>query len=140
MLTRWLSLVVLGLALSACSNGGIAGSTRQYSGVLLYEFEGATFVEDATAIPLDRPPYKESDWLEWTDWPALEGLMRENRPQTIALASQCQPIQPFLVTFVGRRTHHPLGGAGHMGLWRSEIMVQKPISAKALGPPFCYER
>ena len=58
----------------------------------------------------------------------------------------CHTVQPFLVTFSGHRTHYPLysaryfGGAGHLGLWRSKVTVQGPISAKRLGPSFCYDR
>lgn len=135
MALRFISLVLLGLALSSCSYGGIADRSRQYSGVWLYEFEGSTFVEGATEIPAQRPAYEETDWLEWrTDWPQLEALMdKDSGPE------RCNPVQPFLVTFVGRRIRR-LGGAGHLGLWRSEMEVQRPISAKRLGASFCYDR
>ncbi len=132
---RLIGLVVLGLALSSCSDGGFNGGARQFSGVWLYEFEGATFVEGAAAIPTERPASAKTDWLEWADWPRLEVLMEESRGN-----GDCYTVQPFLVTFVGRRTHYPFGGAGHLGLWRSKVTVQRPISAKRLGPSFCYDR
>lgn len=135
MAFRWLSFILLGLALSSCSNGGFADRSRQYSGVWLYEFEGSTFVEGATEVPAQRPAYEETDWLEWTDWPGLEGLMEQRLEN-----EGCYTVQPFHVTFVGHRIRRPIGGAGHMGLWRSEVAVQRPISAKRLGPPFCYDR
>lgn len=141
MAIRWISLVALGLALSSCSNGGFIGRTGQFSGVWLYEFEGSTFVDGATGIPADRPDYKETDWLEWVEWPILERLMQENSADQSLVDEDCHnPVQPFLVTFVGRRTHHPFGGAGQWGLWPSKVTVHEPISAKVLSPPFCYDR
>jgi hypothetical protein len=135
MTFRWISLVALGLALSSCSDGGFNGHTRQFSGIWLYEFEGSTFVEGATEIPKESPAPEEADWLEWADWPRLKVLMEESRGN-----GDCYKVQPFLVTFAGRRTHYPFGGAGHLGLWRSKVTVQKPISARRLGPSFCYDR
>ncbi len=132
---RWFRLVALGLALSSCSDGGFNGRTRQFSGVWLYEFEGSTFVEGATEIPAKRPAYKAADWLEWRGQPRLEELMDKG-----AGNGTCHEVQPFLITFSGRRTHHPFGGAGHLGLWRSEVTLQRTISAKRLGPSFCYDR
>jgi hypothetical protein len=135
MAIRWISLVALGLALSSCSDGGFIGRTGQFSGVWLHEFEGSTFVEGATSIPIERPGYEETDTLEWVEWPHLERLMEESLSD-----GDCYTVQPFLITFEGRRTHHPFGGAGHMGLWRSKVTVHRPISAKRLGPSFCYDR
>jgi hypothetical protein len=137
---RWISLIALGLALCACSAPSFTAPSREFSGVLLYQFEGSTFVEGETGIPADRPPYDESDWLDWVDWPALDQLMKENMARMSPPGEDCHPVQPFLVTFVGRRTHYPFGGGGHWGLWNSEVMVQRPISAKRLGPPFCQDR
>lgn len=133
MILRLFSLIAVGLALSSCSDGGLRGGTRQFSGVWLYDFEGSTFVEGATEAPKKRPAYKETDWLEWTDWPRLEGLMDDG-----AKDGGCQEVQPFLVNFVGYRTHRLLGGSGHLGLWRSEVRVERPISAERIGPSFCY--
>lgn len=131
MTFRWISLVALGLALSSCLGG--CASDRHFSGVWLYEFEGSTFVEGATQIPTKRPAYEETDWLDWADWALQENLVDER------LANRdCYTVQPFLVTFVGRKTHHPFRGAGHMSLWRSKVTVQNLISAKRLGPSFCY--
>jgi len=79
MVIRWISLIALGLTLSSCQAPGFNGSTRQFSGVWLYEFEGSTFVEGETGIPPQRPAYEEADWLEWpVDQPRLEALLEEN--------------------------------------------------------------
>jgi hypothetical protein len=135
MTFRWISLVALGLALSSCSDAGLNGQARQFSGVWLYEFEGSTFIEGATEIPKERPAPKETDWLEWVGQPRLEELMDKSLGN-----GDCYTVQPILVTFVGRRTYHPFGGAGHMGLWRSKVTVNRTISAERLGPSFCYVR
>lgn len=136
MVIRWISLIALCLTLSSCMVPRFDGSTRQFSGVWLYEFEGSTFVEGETEIPAHRPAYEETDWLEWpVDQPRLEELLEET-PANL----DCHVVQPILVTFVGQRTSYPFGGAGHMGLWRSEVTVHRTISAERLGPSFCYDR
>lgn len=131
MIPKSITAAALGLALTACSNFKIDSRPREFSGVWLYEFEGSTFVEGATKAPTERPPYKQTDWL---DHPAEQDI-RTGDPADENL--NCYPVRPFLVTFIGHRTRHLLG-SGHLGLWRSEITVQKPISIKPLGPAFCY--
>lgn len=135
MVFRWISLIALGLALSSCSNVGFENPRRQFSGVWLYEFEGSTFVEGATRIPSEPPAYKEADWLEYRYDLLQAGQITDAR--AYAETRDCSPVQPFLVTFVGHRTHRPFG-AGHMGLWRSEVTVDRMISVRRLGPAFCY--
>ena len=135
MAFRWISLIALGLTLSSCSDGGFSGRIRQFSGVYLHEFEGSTFIEGATGIPTERPAYRETDSLEWVEQPRLEGLLEESLGN-----GDCYTVQPILVTFVGRRTRYPFGGAGHMGLHPSKVTVHRMISAERLGPSFCYDR
>lgn len=127
--------VALGLALSACSAVGFDSSPRQFSGVWLYEFEGSIFVEGATGIPRTRPAYEATDWLDYPiDDPRLLALIQETGYDDVR---RCYTVQPFRVRFIGHRTHRP-SGAGHMGLWRSDVTVQRTISLERLGPPFCY--
>ena len=133
MARRLFSLAAITLALTSCAEGGFGGGVRQFSGVWLHEFEGSTFVEGATEIPAARPDYDETDWLEWTEWPHLERLMDKRLGD-----EDCYTVQPFFVVFLGRRTHHPFRGVGHLGLSRTKVTVQTPISAKRLGPSFCY--
>ena len=136
MAIRFISLIALCLTLSSCAAPHFNGSTRQFSGVWLYEFEGSTFVEGATEIPAERPAYEKTDWLDWPiDQPRLKELLEDGRE-----GADCHLVQPILVTFVGQRTNYPFGGAGHMGLWRSEVTVHRTISAERLGPSFCYDR
>lgn len=135
MTHRWLVIFALGLVLSSCAEGVIPGPARQFTGVYLYEFEGSTFIEGATEIPSERPPYDETDWLDWVEEPRLEALIEDQIGDP-----DCYEVQPFLITFVGRRTRDPFRGDGHMGLWRSTVMIDRTISAKRLGPSFCYDR
>ena len=134
MALRLLSLVAVVFALASCADGGFSTGPRQFSGVWLYEFEGSTFVEGATEIPTERPDYKETDWLAGTEWTHLESLF-EKHPE----GEDCHVVQPFLLTFEGRKVTR-LGGAGHMGLSRSEVTVHRLTSVKRLGPSFCYDR
>jgi hypothetical protein len=135
MAFRPISLVVLCLALSSCSDGGFNGRPRQYSGVWLDEFEGSIFVEGAAETPKTFPVPQKTDWLEWRDQPLLEAVMNED-PED----GGCHKVLPVLVTFVGRRTYYAFGGTGHLGMWRSKMTVQRTISAKRLGPSLCYDR
>jgi hypothetical protein len=130
-----LSSFVIALLVTSCSDGGFSGGTREFTGVWLYEFEGSRFVEGATQTPATPPDYEDTDWLEWTEWPDLERLMEDRLED-----EGCYTVQPFLVTFVGRRTHHPFGGVGHLGLWRSKVTVERPISAMRLGSATCDDR
>ena len=134
MTLRLFSLFVVAFALTSCMDGGFTSGSRQFSGVLLYEFEGTAFVEGATQRPRVRPAYEESDAFEWTDWPQLENLLDDNLSNM-----DCYTVQPFRLTFIGRRTRHPFRGAGHMGLWRTNVTVERPISVERLGPSFCYD-
>lgn len=135
MVVRWISLIVVCFTLSSCVGPRFDGAVRQFSGVWLYEFEGSTFLEGATGIPAHRPAYETTDWLDWpADQPRLEEVLEEGRED-----ADCHLVQPILVTFVGQRTNYPLGGAGHMGLWRSAVTVHRTISAERLGPSFCYD-
>jgi len=131
---RVISWVAIVLALSACADGGFDSGRRRFSGVWLYEFEGSTFVEGATRMPARRPDYRETDWLEWRDWPELERLMEAQ-----LIEGDCYTVQPFLLTFVGRKTHHPFSGAGHMSQHRSKVTMERPISVRRLGPSVCYD-
>ena len=137
MIFRWFSLIALGLAISSCSAVGIPGSTRQFSGVWLYEFEGSSFLEGATEVPAQRPPYHDTDWLEYSHpEPRLHQLIEgigydEGRG--------CYPVQAIKITFIGHRTLRPFG-AGHMGLWRSQVTVDRTITVERIGPAICYGR
>lgn len=128
------SLMAFSLLLTSCSGVEAEGELRHFAGVWLYELEGSTFIEGATDIPSERPPYDETDWLDWLEEPRLEALIEDHVGDP-----DCHEVQPFLITFIGRRTRNPDRGAGHMALWRSEVTIDRTISAKRLSPSFCYD-
>jgi hypothetical protein len=134
MLKR-VGLIGLALSLTSCAGGGFSGPTREFSGVWLYEFEGSSFVEGATAVPAERPDYKKTDWLDVRDQLRIETLIDERFSE-----GDCNKVQPVRLTFIGRRTSRPFGGAGHWGLWNSEVTIDRTISAERLGPAFCYDK
>lgn len=123
--------------LSACTSPRADGQPREFAGVWLYEFEGSSFVEGATAVPEVRPDHETTDWLEYPSVPP--GAARDMQAGLAAEGLECQPVQAFRVRFAGRRTQHPLG-TGHLGLWRSKVTVERTLAFERLGPPFCYEQ
>jgi hypothetical protein len=136
MIFRWPRLIGLGAVLLSCSATDAPDSTRRFSGVWLYEFEGSSFIEGATEPPTVRPPYHDTDWLEYSHPEPRLDPFRKGLGYDDDLG--CYPVQPILIVFVGRRAHRS-GGAGHMGLWRSEVTVDRTVSLEPLGPPICYE-
>jgi hypothetical protein len=135
MVAKWISLVAFGLALSACSGVSLHGPERRYTGVWLYEFESSDFLEGETRVPKARPSERNTDWLEFPS--GQLGLDRAPTNNGYDEKLGCYPVQPFLVTFIGQRTRRPFG-AGHMGLWRSQMTVRRTISIERLGSAFCY--
>jgi hypothetical protein len=141
---RWTSFFTLGLLLTACSatdNDSVAegdSAPRQYSGVWLYQFEGSTFLEGASEVPNERPSYEWAAWLEYHPDQQHPGQSIElSKHDDYDEEKECYPVAPFLVTFIGRRTTGS-HGSGHLGQWGSEFRVDKMISSKSLGSPFCY--
>jgi len=131
-------VLVLSFALSACSKTADDSTPHEYSGVWLYEFEGSTFVEGATAIPKKRPPYNNTAWLDYHPDQQRPGQYIEMSDRDrYDQKKSCYPIYPYLVRFIGRK-RTDADGSGHMGLWASEIKVDRIIFSKSLGPPFCY--
>jgi hypothetical protein len=125
--------------LLACSESVDESLPRQFSGVWLYAFEGSTFIEGATEVPRERPPYQGTSWLEYHPDQRRPGQHVEmSRFDDYDEKKECYLVHPFLVIFEGRRITDP-HGSGHMGLWASEVTVDRMISFKPLSPPFCYD-
>lgn len=103
---------------------------RRFKGIWLYEFEGSTFLENATSVPTRRPAYSDTAWLMY-DPAAIDPKPEYNRYSN---GRNCYPIHAFEVDFVGRRSPE---GHGHLGLFGSEIWVDKMLSARSLRPPSC---
>lgn len=136
--SRYIGFLALSLALFGCSKPVEKSATREFSGVWLYEFEGSTFLEGATEIPKSRPPYDKSAWLDYHPDQLRPGqLINMSDKDRYDQGRRCYLTYPFLVTFSGHSTNNP-NGSGHMGLWASEVTVDRMISSKPLGQPFCY--
>jgi hypothetical protein len=103
---------------------------KRYRGIWLYEFEGSTFLEDATAVPTKRPSYGSTAWLMYNP----EKIDPKPRYDDYESGRDCFAIHAFEIEFIG---HRSLEGHGHMGLFGSEIWVQKMLLAKPLRSPDC---
>lgn len=103
---------------------------REYDGIWLYEFEGSTFLEHAKVVPKKRPPWHSAPWLDY-DPVKIDPKPEYNRDDS---GQGCFPIHAFAIRFIGRRD--PNGG-GHLGSWNSNIIVDRVLSAKPLGPLDC---
>lgn len=103
---------------------------RSFKGIWLYEFEGSTFLEGATSVPKERPVYGDTAWLHY-DPAAIDPKPQYNRARE---GEDCYSIHAFEIEFIGR---HSPEGHGHMGLFGSEIWVEKMLSAKPLPAPNC---
>ncbi len=88
------------------------------------------FIEGAASVPAKRPSYKEVAWLDYD--PAII----DPRPNydSYDVARSCYPLHAFEIEFIGRRSPD---GRGHMGIFGSEIWVDKMLSAKPLQAPNC---
>lgn len=103
---------------------------RRFKGIWLYEFEGSTFLENATAIPSKRPDYDDTAWLMY-DPAAIDPKPNYDR---YAKERDCYAIHAFEIEFIGRRSPE---GHGHLGLFGSEIWVQKMLRARLVAAPNC---
>ncbi len=135
MTTKVLPLAAIGLALVGCTSSERQVETRQYSGVWLHEFEGSTFIEGATEVPRTRIDYEKASWLSYD----LKKLPSAKIDEGYLEPINCFLTTPYHLTFLGHKITSA-NGSGHMGLWPSEIVVDRMIVAKPLGSPFCYDR
>jgi hypothetical protein len=103
---------------------------RRFKGIWLYEFEGSTFLENATSIPTKRPAYDSTAWLMYNP----EAIDPKPRYDGNAPGQECFAIHAFQIEFIGQLSPE---GHGHMGLFGSEIWVRRMLSAKPLPPPNC---
>ena len=128
--SRYIRFLALSLALFGCSKPVEKSAMR--------EFEGSSFLEGATEIPKSRPPYNKSAWLDYHPDQLRPGqLINMSDKDRYDQGRRCYLTYPFLVTFSGHSINNP-NGSGHMGLWASEVTVDRMISSKPLGQPFCY--
>lgn len=103
---------------------------RHFKGIWLYQFEGSTFLEGATSVPRTRPSASDAAWLMYD--PASIDPKPDYRRNSEG--GNCFPIHAFEIEFVGRRSPE---GHGHMGLYGSQIWIDRMLSAKPLPAPNC---
>ena len=124
----WAVIGVIAAAIMAAvglATSGGAGMQRAYSGVLIAEFEGDTFVEDATGDPLpvltdSNHGYLDLETVTLPPDPCTgrpEGALPERR-------------ETFAIRFIGRRKPGP---SGHLGMSPAEYLVERVIDIRPLG-------
>ena len=141
------------VSLSACDRGHVeAGhsteSIRTYSGIWLYEFEGSTFLEGASEVPKADVQVQNAPWLKFHPenvdpeylHPGIEDASQDYDRYDVL--RECYPRFAFAISFEGQETKHPqlapnLPGAGHLGLWGSDLSIERVISIKPLIGDFC---
>ena len=103
--------------------------TRAIEGVLLYQFEGANFFEDANAQTVRQLQKGDAGWLNTDGHERFESALQDDYD-----ASGCWRVTAIELKFVGRRR---LGPAGHLGAWWSEYEIDEMIEAKPVQWPDC---
>jgi hypothetical protein len=139
-------LVASYFSLIGCSSGAendqpnrIVEESRRYSGLWLRGFESSTFLENVDQVPTRAIDTRRADWLEYSSEVGLPGIEH----MAFDEAKGCYPVHAFSVELIGRRVTYPCSdedlvcGAGHLGGWGSEIIVDRLISAKPLASPKC---
>jgi len=132
-----LSLLTL-FSLGACAAPSFAQSEnqRKYEGVWIYEFEASTFVEGETSAPAKRPKLDQTSILLYNPEEVSRGPDYDDYDEQ----RRCYPLYAFLVSFIGREETIPLGPVPGVDFWKSEITVDRMISAKPIAGPRCYDR
>jgi len=100
---------------------------RRFRGVWLDEFEGSIFIEGARDVKTAKAELRRSlavpvgngEWLDWEDTKRNSVLPPSANARLIA------------IDFVGRRTAYPKR-YGHMGMFNSEVIVDRVISARPI--------
>lgn len=153
MFRRLIAYVLVIGAVSACAaedgpGGPITEPDRTFSGVWLYEFEGSTFLEGADDVPNSKVSRHDAAWLKLHPREIDPGRLHP----TIIDPTQdydrydeeqdCYPKFAFAISFEGAETTYSekplnLPGAGHLGLWGSDITVDRIISVQPLSGGFC---
>jgi hypothetical protein len=100
---------------------------RRYRGIWLEEFEGSIFFEGARdmadvkreILRLEKEPAVNRVWLSWPGRAPSSLRTLSGHPRLV------------VIDFIGRRTAYP-GRYGHMGVARSEILVDRTLSARVI--------
>jgi hypothetical protein len=138
--------ILAGLAAAALAGGcdggpprSIVEEPREFSGVWIYRFEGSTFLENETQVPTGSIERKKAAFLFYHPSSVQPGIAYDAYDEQ----RECYPVHAFRVTLVGQRTLHAeepgdlLEKAGYLGLWSSEIRVERVLAAESLPSPDC---
>ena len=128
-------LTLFSLAACAAPSFTQGSNQRKYEGVWIYEFEASTFVEGATSAPTKRPKLNQTSILLYDPEEVFRGPDYDDYDEQ----RRCYPLQAFLVSFVGREEPIPPGPVPDVDFWKSEITVDRMISAKQIVGPRCYD-
>jgi hypothetical protein len=104
------------------------GPPQPISGVWMYEFEGATFLENTRDVPQHRPPRLAGAYLLNLDPNRLGPKFDYDGYDQLR---GCYPVRSFGLTFIGRRR------LLENSFRSSDIVVDRVVSANPLAPPDC---
>lgn len=119
-----------GVQFDSSSNCYRFDKAKTYEGIWLYTFEGSTFLENRSTPPTERPSAKDTPFLPYHPDQFYEYTEFDDFNES----KDCYPVYAFRIQFIGRRNPH---GRGHMGIFESEISVDKWLKIKPLSPLDC---
>ena len=138
--------ILAGLAAAALASGcdggparSIVEEPREFSGVWIYSPQGSTFLENETQVPDGPIDRKQAAFLFSHPSSVRPGIAYDDYDEQ----RECYPVHAFRVTLVGQRTIHAeepgdlLEKAGYVGLWSSEIRVERVLAVEPLPSPDC---
>lgn len=96
---------------------------RRFSGVWRNEFEGSSFFEGRTSLPLDNRQRQEA-WLDFSKEASANEAF-DTLPKKGTSVVQ--------IEFEGRKTSVP-GSHGHFGMYRHLILVDRVLSIRIIEP------
>jgi len=116
--------VIIGVPVDQCYKMRPA---QRFHGIWLDEFEGSRFFEnardaDSVKAQMRRSLNDPTVPSEWLDWPINGKTIRPRNLRESRLVA---------LEFIGRRTAYP-GRYGHMGVARSEVVVDRIILARTI--------
>ena len=95
-------------------------------------FESSTFIEGISEAPATRPDYEQTAWLNYD--PSQIDPNGDYFGYDAELG--CYRLNAFYIDFEGSKTTS-FAGSGHLGLWGSEIEVERVIEARPIANPNC---
>ena len=103
--------------------------TREISGLLLLQYEGANFFEGATTKTVRSYELADAGWLQSSEQIDLSDLLAAQNK-----GLNCWPTTAVQMRFIGRRK---IGISGHMGMWESRYEIDELLDMEVLPWPEC---